>query len=172
MRIFVVVVLSLVALAGTGLSISCSSSEALAGPLGGDVVPLEGGDVRAEVLANSESGEIVVRTWDEKTDEPRPIPARPLVVGEGARRVALEPFPLETDPRGLCSRFYGQADWVRNREFGAGWLAHGDADESVRHAFTCRRCWEAGRQHAGSWGAMSRHREGMRHGRAMGGMQQ
>jgi len=169
MRTVLVVMVGLAAFIGIGLSTSCSSSDALAGPLGGDVVLLEDEKVRAEVLANSETGEILVRTWDENADEPRAIPARSLVVGEGARRVELQPFPLETDPRGLCSRFFGQADWVRNHELDAGWLARGDAGESARHEFACRRCWDAGRKHAGSWRPMAEHWEGMRHGRAMGG---
>lgn len=161
MRFVLIPLLALVLGTGVVSSLSCSSSETKAGPLGGDVVPLEDGGVRAEVLANSETGEVVVRTWEPDADEPRPIAAEPMVVGQGDQSVALEPVPLETDPRGLCSRFYGQADWMRAGQFHTGWLTHGDAEASMRHAFTCRHCWKAGREHAGGWRSMADHRERM-----------
>lgn len=40
----------------------------------------------------------------------RPIEKEPITVGSGDKSVELAPHPLDTDPSGTCSRFYGQAD--------------------------------------------------------------
>ncbi len=144
---------------GAALS-SCGAKASAAGPYGGDLVPLENGNVQAEVLANSDSGEVMVHTWGNDLKAPRPIAAEPLVVGSDDRTLTLEPHPLGTDPPGRCSRFYGKADWVRGGGVQHGWMRLGLGD---RAAFEWRNCWPAGRAHGPMWSEMGRH-----HGQGMG----
>lgn len=43
----------------------CSRTpSALAGPNGGDIVPIKDGAAYAELLANADTGEVMVHTWD------------------------------------------------------------------------------------------------------------
>ena len=67
---------------------SCSKAEA--GPNGGDVVPLNG-QTKAEVVANSETGEVMVHTWNQNLKTSQPIEAKPLVIGSGDQTVELQP---------------------------------------------------------------------------------
>ena len=90
---------------------SCSSSKA--GPNGGDVVTLNNGLAKAEVVANADTGEMMVHTWDQNLKNSQPIENKPLIIGSGDQTIALQPHPTASDPRGFCSRFYGQADWLR-----------------------------------------------------------
>ena len=140
---------------GCGLLLpSCSAQAGSVGPYGGDVVPLESGKVQAEVVANPESGEVMVHTWDADLKTPRPIEAKPLMLGSDDRTVALDPHPLPTDPPGRCSRFYGSADWVRGGGVERGWMRMGSG---ARTAFEWRNCWAGGRAHEPMWSEMSGH---------------
>jgi hypothetical protein len=56
-----------VILAGLFAVAGCSQSatqQASAGPNGGDLVPIKGGTAYAELLANADTGEVRVDTWD------------------------------------------------------------------------------------------------------------
>ena len=165
-----VILLSSVLVALGALLPSCSTQAAGSGPYGGDVVPLEGGTVQAEMVANADSGEVMVHTWGADLQTPRPIAAQPLVVGSEDRTVTLEPHPLATDPPDSCSRFYGKADWVRGGGVKHGWMRIGAGD---RAAFEWRSCWQAGRAHGPMWSEMGRHHgqgaaAGMEHGGGRG----
>lgn len=127
-----------------------------AGPYGGDVVPLEEGEVNAEILANSESGEILTHTWNGDLSGPAPIEAEPLEIGSGEDRVVLEPHPTESDAAGYCSRFYGRAEWVSEGAFEDGWIRRMH-DRAPRHEFAWRHSWAGGRSHASMWSEMGRH---------------
>ena len=143
---------------------SCSKAEA--GPNGGDMVPLNG-QAKAEVVANSGTGEVMVHTWNQNLKTSQPIEAKPLVIGSGDRTVELQPHPTVGDPSGFCSRFYGQADWVRGGGVHQGWL--GGADQN-RHAFAWNNCWMGGQTHSSMWSEMGDHRRGMMGHDPAGGM--
>ena len=125
-----------------------------AGPFDGDLVSLDG-DTVAEVLANEDTGEVMVHMWDSDLRTPRPVEAKSMRIGApGSPDLELVPHPTETDPAGFCSRFYGSADWVKHRAVSHGWLSltgHGRRD------FAWERCWEGGRRHGGMWSEMGRH---------------
>ena len=129
---------------------------AAAGPNGGDVVPIKNGSAVAEVVSNADSGEVMVQTYAEDLKTREPIEREPITVGSGQNSVELTPYPTETDPPGTCSRFYGQADWVRGGSIRAGWM-QGRA-MGMRQEFDWQRGWEAGRIGRGMWGAMGQHR--------------
>ena len=77
---------------------SCSNG-AKAGPNGGDVVALNDGKTSAEVLANADSGEVMVHTWDNDLKSARPVEARPLMMGADENQIQLEPHPLSGQSR-------------------------------------------------------------------------
>jgi len=135
---------------------SCSKAEA--GPNGGDVVPLNDG--KAEVVANADTGEVMVHTWDQKLKNSRPIENKPLSMGSGDQTIELQPHPTATDPRGFCSRFYGQADWLRGGKVNHGWLSGGMGQS--RHEFAWNNCWRGGAAHGPMWNEMGEHRRGMK----------
>ena len=144
------------------------SRTAAAGPNGGDVVPIKNGSAFAEVVSNPDSGEVMVQTFDEDLKTPEPIDREPITVGSGENSVELTPYPTETDPPGTCSRFYGQADWVRGGSFREGWM-QGRA-MGARQEFGWQHGWEAGRAQRGMWEAMGEHRRmGPGHGPGPGG---
>lgn len=145
-----------------------SSTRAEAGPYGGDLVPLGSGQGQAELLANADSGELMVHTWDDDLETPKPIASQPITAGSEDQSVTLDPHPLPTDPPGYCSRFYGQADWVRGGGVHHGWICVSGTDAS-RRDFGWNRCWGGGRQHGEMWNQMRQHGPGM-HRRGMGGM--
>lgn len=131
---------------------SCSNG-AKAGPNGGDVVALNDGKTSAEVLANADSGEVMVHTWDNELKSARPVEARPLTMGADEKQIQLAPHPLATDPPGYCSRFYGRADWLRGGKVHRGWLSHSDA-ATGRQNFEMNRGWQAGKSHGPMWSEM------------------
>ena len=135
---------------------SCSSSKA--GPNGGDVVTLNNGQAKAELVANADTGEVMVHTWDQNLKHSQPIENKPLIIGSGDQTIALQPHPTASDPRGFCSRFYGQADWLRGGGVHHGWL--GGADQS-RQEFAWNNCWKGGQAHGPMWNEMGEHRRGM-----------
>ena len=152
-----------VAVMGIGLLLavmtfqSCSS-KAEAGPNGGDVVPLNDGKAKAEVVANAETGEMMVHTWDQNLKASQPIENKPLTMGSGDQTIELQPHPTASDPSGLCSRFYGQADWLRGGGVHHGWM--GGAGQS-RQEFAWSNCWKGGQTHGPMWNEMGEHRRGM-----------
>lgn len=147
---------------------SCSPGVAKAGPNGGDVVALNDGTTSAEVLANADSGEVMVHTWDNDLKSAHPVEARPLTLGTDERKIQLEPHPLASDPPGYCSRFYGRADWLQGGNVHHGWLSHSGA-ASGRQSFEWNRSWQAGKSHGPMWSEMGGHGPGMGQGRH-GGM--
>ena len=143
---------------------SCSR----AGPNGGDLVTLDNGKTNAEIMANSDTGEAMVHTWNQDLKSPFPIEARPLTLGTEANSIRLEPHPLPGDPPGSCSQFYGRADWLRGGSIHHAWLSSSD-NESERHQFDLNRCWKSGRAHGHMWSEMGGHGPGM-HQDGHGGM--
>lgn len=79
---------------------------------------------------------------------------------------APRPVPLDSDPSGLCSQFYGEADWVRGGAFNtAGYT------EAIRahRTFDWSRCGQGG-QHGHMWEEMGTHRR-MEPGHMSGGQE-
>lgn len=137
-----------------------SCSKAKAGPNGGDLVTLGDGKTKAEIMANSETGEAMVHTWNQDLKSPLPIEAKPMTLGTDANSVQLAPRPLPGDPPGFCSRFYGRADWLRGGSVRRGWLSGGGNDSQRQH-FDLNRCWNSGRTHGHMWSEMGGHSPGM-----------
>lgn len=136
----------------------CSESSgpsATAGPNGGDLVPVNGGNAYAELLANADTGEVMVHTWDKDLKTPQPLNREPIILGSGDESVELTPHPMDTDPAGRCSRFYGQADWVRGGDIRNGWMHGGGVGGHAEFAW--QHCWQAGRRHGRMWEEMGRH---------------
>jgi hypothetical protein len=129
---------------------------ASAGPNGGDLVPIKGGAGYAELLANADTGEVRVDTWDKDLKTRRPIAKEPITVGSGDKSVELMPHPTDTDPSGTCSRFYGHADWVRGGGVHNGWMHGGGIGD--HRTFDWSRCWQAGRTQGRMWEEMGEHR--------------
>lgn len=63
---------------------------------------------------------------------------------------------MDTDPAGRCSRFYGQADWVRGGDIRNGWMHGGGIGDHAEFAW--QHCWQAGRRHGHMWEEMGKHR--------------
>ncbi len=133
------------------------SNSAEAGPYGGDLVSIAEGDAYAELLANADTGELMVHTWDKDQKTARPIKSEPLTVGSADKSVTLEPHPTSTDPPGYCSRFYGQADWVRGGGVRHGWL-HESGHAQHRREFDWSSGWRGGRKHGSMWKQVAEHR--------------
>ena len=146
---------------------SCTSATATdtPGPHGGDVVPLGSSGTKAEVLANSDTGEVMVHTWDPDLEKPQPVESSALTLGSGDESVSLEPHPMPNDPNGRCSRFYGQAEWLRGGKMRHGWLRQGTVEKDEHH-FDWKHCWSGGRKSHGMWSGMSERHKGMGHRRS------
>ena len=88
-----------VALAGlfglTGCSQTAEQS-ASAGPNGGDLVAIKDGTAYSELVANANTGEVMVHTWDNDLMTRRPIESQPITVGSGDNSVELTPHPIDT----------------------------------------------------------------------------
>jgi hypothetical protein len=155
MKTFVtgVILAGLLAVAGCSQP---SGQPASAGPNGGDLVPIKGGTAYAELLANADTGEVLVQTWDKDLKTRRPIEREPIAVGSGDDSLEVTPHPVDTDPSGTCSRFYGEADWVRGGGIRHGWLHGGGAGD--HQTFDWSRCYQAGRAHGPAWTEMREHR--------------
>lgn len=162
-RTIVGVILGVAIMAGVYFVFISNSAEA--GPYGGDVVPIANGDTYAEVLANTDTGELMVHTWDKDQKTARPITSEPLTIGSGDKSVTLEPHPTPTDPPGYCSRFYGQADWVRGGGVHHGWLSESGHAQHP-HEFAWKSSWGGGQQHGSMWQQMAErsHPDGTHHG--------
>ena len=146
---------SLLILGGLVVSAACSRTAA-PGPSGGDVVSIKDGTAKAEILSNADTGEVLVQTYDDDLKARKPIEREPITVGSGNNSVELTPHPVDTDPPGTCSRFYGQADWVRGGPMREGWM-HGGRT-GTRQEFEWEHGWQGGRMHSGMWEAMGEHR--------------
>ena len=132
-----------------------ATTAASTGPYGGDVVPIKSGAAYAELVANPDTGEVMVHTWDKDLKTPKPVEREPVTVGSGDYSTDLTPYPTDADPAGTCSRFYGQADWMRGGAISHGWMTmRGDQ----RHSFDWRQCWQGGRAHGPMWEEMGQHR--------------
>lgn len=155
MKAFVteLILAGLIAIAGCSQTPQQSASS---GPNGGDLVPLKGGSAYAELLANADTGEVLVNTWDRDLKTRRPIEKEPITVGSGDNSIELTPHPTDTDPSGTCSRFYGAANWVRGGGVQSGWMHGGGAGD--HRTFDWSRCWQAGRAHGPMWEEMGKHR--------------
>jgi hypothetical protein len=155
MRLASVTLLVSAALAG-----GCNRPAATApsiGPSGGDLVPVKGGTAYAELLANADTGEVMVHTWDKDLRTRRPVEMEPIRVGAGEKSAELMPHPSDGDPPGKSSRFYGHADWMRGGTVRHGWLAmSGEGGE--RHTFDWQGCWQGGKAHGRMWEEMGEHR--------------
>jgi hypothetical protein len=149
-------------LAGLTATAGCSKP-ASAGPIGGDLVPIKGATAYAELLANADTGEVMVTTWDKHLQTKQPIEDEPITVGSGENSIELMPHAMDTDPAGTSSRFYGEADWVRGGGVRNGWMHGGGIGDHTEFAW--RNCWQAGRTHGQMWEDMGMHRHmGPRHG--------
>ena len=107
-----------IALLASAVMVGCGRTEPTApstGPNGGDVVPIKNGTGYAELLANADTGEVMVHTWDKDLKTPKPIEKEPITVGSGDNSAELIPHPTATDPAGRSSRFYGHAGWARRK---------------------------------------------------------
>lgn len=74
----------------TGCS-QTAEQPASAGPNGGDLVAIKGGTAYSELLANADTGEVMVHTWDNDLKTRRPIESQPITVGSGKDSVELTP---------------------------------------------------------------------------------
>jgi hypothetical protein len=154
MRTLAIALLVSVAAAG------CNRTEPTAPPTapnGGDVVPIENGSAYAELLANADTGEVMVHTWDKDLKTPRPVEKGPITVGSGDSSAELLPHPTASDPPGTCSRFYGHADWARGGTVGHGWMTM-RGEGSQKHSFDWQRCWQGGKAHGRMWEEMGERR--------------
>ena len=134
-----------------------SRNSAAAGPYGGDVVSIDGGNGYAELVANEGTGEVMVHTWDKDLKTSRALDARPISLGGEDGRVELHPHPMPSDPAGRSSRFYGFAPWMHASRAHRGWLMFGDGAAS-RYDFDWSRCWAGGASHGSMWEGMGEHR--------------
>ena len=141
---------ALVALSG------CSRTDA-AGPNGGDIVPIKNGAAAAEIVSNADTGEVIVQTYADNLTTRQPIERLPITVGSGDNSVELVPQPVGTDPPGMSSRFYGQAEWLRGGRIHDGWMRGGGVGTG-REEYAWEHGWEAGRTHSDMWEAMGEHR--------------
>ena len=156
MKTFVpgVILASLFAVAGCSKNPQQSAS---VGPNGGDLVPIKGGSAYAELLANADTGEMMVHTWDKDLKTRRPVDREPITVGSGENSAELMPHPMDGDPSGMSSRFYGHAGWVRGGNVGHGWMTM-PGDGNQRHSFDWQGCWQGGKAHGKMWEEMGEHR--------------
>lgn len=139
------------------------SQPTAAGPTGGDLVPIKGGTAYAELLANADTGEVMVQTWDKDLKTRHPIEREPITLGSGDNSIELMPHPMDADPSGTCSRFYAEAGWVRGGGIRHGWMHGGGAGD--HRTFDWSRCWQGGRAHGHMWEELGEHRRmGPMHG--------
>lgn len=116
-----------------------------------------------QFLGGTGTGEILANTWNKELKTRRSIEKEPITVGSGDNSVELAPHPMDADPLGSCSRFYGEANWVRGGGVHHGWIQGG---ESGHHKeFEWQRCWRAGRTHGHMCEEMGDHQHmGLGHG--------
>ena len=81
-----------VALIAAGCS-QTATRPASTGPNGGDVVPIRNGTAYAELLANADTGEVMVHSWDKDLKTRRPVEKESITVGSGENSAELIPHP-------------------------------------------------------------------------------
>lgn len=145
-----------VAISATGCS-QTATQPAATGPNGGDIVPIRNGTAYAELLANADTGEVMVHSWDKDLKTRRPVEKESITVGSGEKSAELIPHPMDGDPPGMSSRFYGHADWMRGGNVHQGWLAM-RGEGSKKHSFDWQGCWQGGKTHGRMWEDMGDHR--------------
>lgn len=79
-----------------------------------------------------------------------------ITMGSDDNSMELTPHPMDTDPSQSCSRFYGEANWVRGGGVRHGWM-HGGGTGN-HDTFDWRRCWQGGQSHGHMWEEMGKHR--------------
>ena len=145
-----------VALIAAGCS-QTATQPASTGPNGGDMVPIRNGTAYAEFLANGDTGEVMVHSWDKDLKTQRPVERESITVGSGENSTQLVPHPMDGDPPGMSSRFYGHADWMRGGNVHQGWLTmRGEGGQ--KHSFDWQGCWQGGKAHGRMWEEMGDHR--------------
>jgi len=102
------------------------------------VVPIKAGNAYAELVANADTGEVIVNTWSQDLKTRRPIENEPITLGSGDKNMELTPHPIDTDPSGRCNRFHGEAEWVRGGKVDSGWMHGGGIGE--HQDFSWQRC--------------------------------
>ena len=145
-----------VAISATGCS-PTATQPASVGPNGGDVVPIRNGTAYAELLANADTGEVMVHSWDKDLKTRRPLEKESITVGSGEHRAELIPRPMDGDSPGMSSRFYGHADWMRGGNVHQGWMAM-PGEGGQKHSFDWQGCWQGGKTHGRMWEEMGDHR--------------
>ncbi|MBS0190550.1 MAG: hypothetical protein JSR52_05315 [Planctomycetes bacterium] len=160
MKVLLTIAVAISAVVSIAMLSSCSETKAAAGPTGGDIVPIQNGTTKAEVVTNADTGEVIVHTWDQGLRNPMPIDSQPMTLGSGDSSLELMPHPLASDPPGKCSRVYGQADWMRGGSIKTGWLRC-CGGQGTRQDFPWTNCWSGGRTHGQIWTEMGEHRRGM-----------
>lgn len=139
------------------LAVACSRTTAQVGPNGGDIVPLPGTSAKAEVIGNPDTGEVVVRTWDESVRGSEPLSDTAIEIGRDSRSAQLLAEPMPTDPPGQSSRFYGRVEWLRGGDMDTSWLRCCGQQRGGEFRWT--HGWEAGRRHGDTWTEMRGHAE-------------
>lgn len=152
-----IVIIVLVAI-GAGVYFMWRSGRAVAGPNGGNVVALQDGTTNAELIADPNTGGLLVHTWDKALRQPRPISAQLLTIGDGQHSSELKAYPVAGDPPGLSSRFYAHADWARGGSIRRGWI-HQPGQANCDREFAWSRSWEAGRSHAAMLSELGAYRD-------------
>ncbi len=137
---------------------SCTTSQA-AGPNGGAVVLFKNNQAKAEIVANGDSGAIMIHLWDMDLKQRRPIEIKPIMIGNGYDMVELKPFPMAGDPTGFCSRFSGRANWLRGGNMDRGWIGGGMNQQ--QQEFDWNTCFKAGQAHGEMWNDMKENHGGM-----------
>jgi len=137
--------------------LSCTSMQR--GPYGGTVISLKSSHAKAEILADTASGAVLIYTWDIALKKNKPVHYKPFIIGSGDETVDLFPYPIAGDSTGYCSRFYGKAEWVRGGGMVYGWL--GGGVEQVRHEFNWKNCLHAGKSLGSLFEKMDENKGGM-----------
>jgi hypothetical protein len=99
----------------------------------------------------------MVHTWDKDLKTRKPVEKEPVTVGSGDNSTELTPHPMDSDPSGMSSRFYGHAEWMKGGNIGHGWMMM-RSEGNQKHSFDWRNCWQGGRMHGPMWEEMGKHR--------------
>lgn len=89
------------------------------------MVRFNNGQAKAEVLANADVGGVMVHLGTRNTRPAGPAKTIPWS-SVAATTIELQPYPTVSDPRGVRSRFYGQADRSGKGGVHHGWLGGAD----------------------------------------------
>ena len=129
------------------------------GPYGGSVVSLKSSHAKAEILADTGTGAVLIYMWDLALKKRKPVNYKPLLIGNGDETVDLLPYPIADDSAGYCSRFYGKAEWVHSGTGNYGWL--GGGMEQIQHEFNWKNCLRAGESLGTLFDKMDENQGGM-----------